>query len=53
MDWCGGLDRGSVGFVVRRSLAQAAVGPVFVVVLDELLEQPVELVLVPDEGLVE
>jgi len=34
--WCGGLDRGLVSVVVGCSLAQAAVGPVGVVVLDEV-----------------
>lgn len=33
MDWCSGLDRGFVSFVVGCSLVEAAVGPVLVVVL--------------------
>ena len=53
MDWCSGLDRGFVSFVVGCSLVEAAVGPVLVVVLDEVIEESVELALIPNQGAVE
>ncbi len=47
------VGHGRFGDVCRRSLVQVSVGSVLVVVLDEVLEEPSELALVPDEGLVE
>ena len=56
---CGALDRlaefdhGRVGVVRWCSLVEASVWAVLVVVLDELLEKPFELSLIPDQGSIE
>ncbi len=44
------FDHGGVGVVGGCSLAETAMGPVSVVVGYELLEEPAQLVLVPDQG---
>ena len=45
--------RGFSASSVGCSLAQASVGSVLVVILDEVVEKPTELALIPDQGLVQ
>ena len=50
MDRAAELDHARVVLVAGCSLAEAAVGPVLVVVRDEFTEEPSELAMVPDQG---
>ena len=47
------FDHGRVAFVGVCALAETAMGPMGVVVRHELLEEPTQLPLVPDQGPIE
>ena len=53
MDRLAKFDHGCVGVVAGCSLVEVPVWAVLVVVLDEVVEEPVELVLVPDQGAIQ